>query len=87
MPALGLVSFWRKDHAQPEPNADTELLLPVYALMPHNYRRSEWSPEDCKQLQEHVLEEVQVHISTAWAVMVQRVLQLAACAVVTRAAV
>lgn len=58
----GRSHFWVAARRVPKPNADTQLLKPVFRFLPWNYgsTRSVWTTQEDSNLHAAVLEEVRV---------------------------
>lgn len=58
--ATGASRFWQVAGRGPEPNVDTQRLLPAYKYLPHAFGTSGWSDAEQSDLQKAVLTVVQV---------------------------
>lgn len=61
--ATGASRFWQVAGRAPDPNVDTQRLLPAYAYLPHAFCAAAWSDAEQGDLQKAVLTVAQVHLS------------------------
>jgi hypothetical protein len=71
--ATGMSRFWRAAGRTPDPNADTQRLLPAYKYLPHVFGASAWSTMEQVDLQRAVLTVTQVRLALPLNVSLQLV--------------